>query len=388
MPGLRAERNGVRSAQPPATSYDAAMGSMVVDAFGSRIRVDAADTALNRLRNQWARCVVDDGLPHDGVVRHGPGPAVDTDYPLSTAVTLAAITAQTGRTLMVHACGVADPDSGRVATLVAPSGAGKTTAATTLTAAGLGYVSDETVAIDVEGTVCPYPKPLSRVIEAHRPYRKQQLSPDALGLARPVQRRLVPGPFVLLRRDPERTAPPQIEALDLLDAMLQIIPQTSALPSLPRPLAALANAITAGGGAFALDYAEITDCIELVHGLFRMLDRSNVEVEHLPPPAPLSLSGAPDRDIALGALAPQTTLRRTSYTDAIAQDGRMILLRGPEVCLLDGIGSILWRHCSEFTPLALLQDACVAEAGEHPDAERLVADAVVELVGNAALTAG
>ena len=67
--------------------------------------------------------------------------------------------------------------------LVGPSGTGKTTA-TRLLATRLGYVSDETVSIDPDGTVAPHPKPLSVVA---RPTAgrgdKQQLSPDDLGLA-------------------------------------------------------------------------------------------------------------------------------------------------------------------------------------------------------------
>ncbi|GAB3587959.1 hypothetical protein [Calidifontibacter terrae] len=363
------------------------MGWMVVDAFGSTIRVDVAQGASERLREQWSRCLVDDTRLHDATVRHEPGSALERDYPLSTAVTLAAITAQAGRTLMVHACGVADPTSGRVATLVAASGTGKTTAARTLATAGLGYVSDETVAIDAEGTVRPYPKPLSRVVDPQQPYRKEQLSPDELGLAAPPSGRLVPGPFVLLRRDPLRTAGPTLAPIDLIDGMLDIIPQTSALPSMATPLATLAGVLAAGGGAFALDYAEFSQCTELIRDLLAQSSEIASDVEHLPPSPKLRLSGEPAPLPGEDALLPGVELRRAVYTDAVMRDGRVLTLHGPRVSLLGGIGTILWLASERFTSLSHLRDLCVAEAGDHPDADRLVGAAALELFRNGTLIA-
>ncbi len=365
------------------------MAAMVVDVFGSRIRIECADDAEPRLRTQWSRCVVDSPVEDetDGTVQHHDGDPTDVDYPLSSAVTLAAITAQRGRTLMLHACGVADPRTGTVAALIAASGTGKTTAARTLSAAGLGYVSDETVAIDPDsGSIRAYPKPLSRVVDPALPYRKEQLSPDELGLAPLPQLPLSRGPFVLLRRDPERSEAPVLEEIDLLDGILEIIPQTSALPSMPQPLALLADTIGAGGGPYVLRYAEIAECVDLVRSTFDRPFESHL-YDHFPAPADLALDpGAPRSPDALPeALEPSTRLRRTPYTDAIGVDGRIVALHGSTVSVLDGIGSIVWLHTLTPTTVADLTAQCVAEAGDPPAAADLEATAALELCREGAL---
>ena len=112
-----------------------------------------------------------------------PGPPdteASRDYGLTTQVTMAALKATAGLRINLHAGGVAD-ERHRVLAVVAPSGTGKTTATLAL-AKRLGYVSDETVSIDPDGTVAPHPKPLSVVLDPQRLRDKQQLSPDDLGL--------------------------------------------------------------------------------------------------------------------------------------------------------------------------------------------------------------
>jgi hypothetical protein len=60
--------------------------------------------------------------------------------------------------LLFHAAAVAAGEAGVV--LPGPSGSGKSTLATGLAAAGLGYLSDELVALDLaSGRLVPYPKP-------------------------------------------------------------------------------------------------------------------------------------------------------------------------------------------------------------------------------------
>ena len=67
---------------------------------------------------------------------------------------------EAGNRLLLHG-GPADCD-GRVVVLVGPQGSGKSTLITALVCAGLGYVTEETVVIDVSTrTIAPYPKPIS-----------------------------------------------------------------------------------------------------------------------------------------------------------------------------------------------------------------------------------
>lgn len=79
---------------------------------------------------------------------------------LTQAVTRAAIDAQAGRLVMLHAAGIQDPATGAVVALVGPGGTGKTTLIRAL-GPGRGYITDETVAVTDDHTVLPYPKPLS-----------------------------------------------------------------------------------------------------------------------------------------------------------------------------------------------------------------------------------
>ncbi len=86
---------------------------------------------------------------------------------LSSRATLAGIEARSGELLMLHAAGLADPQSGRVVACVAPSGTGKTTlsraAAGTLlyvTNSGSGNVS--AFAVDpVSGAIAPLGAPVN-----------------------------------------------------------------------------------------------------------------------------------------------------------------------------------------------------------------------------------
>ena len=124
---------------------------------------------------------------------------------LSQQVTLAAIEAARGRAWMLHAAGIATPD-GAVVVLVGPSGRGKTTASRALGTV-YGYVSDETVAIDDDGRVWPYRKPLSVIEDSGA--RRRQLAPSALGLQPLPDAELRVAAVVLLDRDPSSIPRPR-----------------------------------------------------------------------------------------------------------------------------------------------------------------------------------
>lgn len=97
---------------------------------------------------------------------------------LASRLTVAAILANAGGQIMLHACRVASPETGGVVALVAKSGTGKTTAASVL-ARTYGYVKDETVAMksDREVILTPSRCPSSSVLVP-----KLHVGPDELGL--------------------------------------------------------------------------------------------------------------------------------------------------------------------------------------------------------------
>ena len=152
---------------------------------------------------------------------------------LTARVTLEGIESQHGRLWMLHACGLADPASGATIVLVRPSGTGKTTAARIL-GRMFGYVSDETVAIDPDGSIVAYPKPLSLIEGGSQP--KRQRSPRELGLVEAPRQPWLAAVAMLDRRDrggDSAVQAPAVTALRTVDALPALAAQTSALQ---RPL--------------------------------------------------------------------------------------------------------------------------------------------------------
>lgn len=182
---------------------------------------------------------------------------------LSQEVTRRLITAQIGRLLMLHAGAVSHPVTGDSLVFVAPGGTGKTTLARAL-GRHYGYLTDETVGIDSTGRIHPYPKPLSLRVPGGG--HKREASPDDLGLARahpnPRVRRVI-----VLNRPVGHTAGPIVEELSTMDAVEAILPETSSIHRLPRPLRTLADLTEQYGPVLRCSYAEADDLVALAAAL-------------------------------------------------------------------------------------------------------------------------
>lgn len=180
---------------------------------------------------------------------------------LTQSITHAVITDRTGELLMLHAAGVCHPVTGATAVFVAPGNTGKTTLCRTL-GPGRGYITDETVGIRRDGSIDVYAKPLS----VRRPDWtgvKDETAPGAVGLTVPERRPWVAG-IVLLRREGEHAGPPLVEELDLMDAVVALVPESSGFMRTDRPLAWLASVLERTGGARRVTYAEVADLEPLV----------------------------------------------------------------------------------------------------------------------------
>lgn len=169
---------------------------------------------------------------------------------LSPKVTISAIEQRAGQLFMLHACGLADPASGRAVALVAPSGTGKTTATRAL-GPTFGYLSDETVAVDSDGRVVPYPKPLSIKVDGSR--YKQQVALADLGWSRPPMTSIL---HRVLMLDRDGSAEPWLEPVSTVRALALLAPETSFLARLPQPLHHVARILDSRGGLRVLHYAE------------------------------------------------------------------------------------------------------------------------------------
>ena len=228
---------------------------------------DCAGTAVDSLDPVVVDVLLDDDAQIvDAAVREGMLGSVSAAmvlHDLSPRITAEIIGRNAGELLMLHAAGLAEPDSGRAVALVAASGTGKTTATRTL-GRELGYLSDETVAMRPDRVVVPYPKPLS-VLESADSHIKTQLAASTLGLL-PAPRESVLSAVLLLTRDPSAHTV-SVQPIRTVQALAHLAPQISYLARLPRPLHRVAETLDDVGGLQHVTYREAAELRGLVHDL-------------------------------------------------------------------------------------------------------------------------
>ena len=270
---------------PPTTSQPANRPTVLrLAGAGSRVDLELGPKAAglaDALTSTWRRCLAS---PREGTLSGAPAtPSIRIDLTSSDdphlaasspdpgalltattqAVTHALITGGTGRYLMFHAGALAHPRTNRAVVLVAPGGTGKTTLTRTL-GTRYRYLTDETVAIDALGRALPYPKPLSIRTPGHA--HKVETSPGDLGLLTDAG----PAPvskILSLDRDDKLSCGPQVREMDLFDAVMELIPQTSALAALDAGLHRLAGLIEATGGVLRVRYREAETLAPLIADL-------------------------------------------------------------------------------------------------------------------------
>ncbi|VEI02998.1 Uncharacterised protein [Acidipropionibacterium jensenii] len=180
------------------------------------------------------------------------------------AVTRAFIAAQTGRLLMFHAGAVAHPTTNRAVIYVAAGGTGKTTLTQQL-GSMYRYLTDETVGVDDQHRILPYPKPLSIRISG-RPH-KVETSPEDLHLLPATSPASVARIVLLDRSDSYPADHVEVEPTGLFDAIMALTPQTSALSALDAGLHRLAALIDATGSVLTVRYREAASLRPLIANL-------------------------------------------------------------------------------------------------------------------------
>lgn len=245
-----------------------------------RVSGNRADSAVAEIERVWHLCMAPaDGHPAAKVrVTHDEGTPSLTDLDkgvvegsnlpdlmqmLTQAVTRAAIDAQAGRLVMLHAAGIQDPTTGATVALVGPGGTGKTTLIRTL-CPGLGYITDETVAITDDNTVLPYPKPLSVRREPSSPW-KDETDPLHFGALAPSKPAILAGIVILDRKD-GYLGSPTVEPMFTLDAIAALTPETSHLPEMEKPLQRMADLCDSVGSVMRVTYAEAEHLAPLLDG--------------------------------------------------------------------------------------------------------------------------
>jgi energy-coupling factor transporter ATP-binding protein EcfA2 len=356
------------------------LAPLYVRLMGKTIELTVLDEESRaRLAHQWARAVVD--APHEPAVSSvaaTPGDAETEharDYTLTTQLTMAALVATAGERLNLHAGGVAD-EQGRVLAVVGPSGAGKTTA-TRVLAQRLAYLSDETVSITPDGVVSAHPKPLSVLIDPEQLRRKEQLSPDDLGLL-PTPPTGTLARLVVLHRRPGSTG--GLVRLDTITALLELIEQSSSLGQLPDPLRTMLRLMAACGGVWGLEYDEIEDHVDtLVDLLARDLPVLDLATDLPHHPG----SGDPPGDNF-----PADLVVREPWVDAVEIGPDLVVLVEAKAFRLSDLAATVWLELTEARTIDELVVAAQIEHGEHPDASAIVETAVDTLVGLGLVTWG
>ncbi|GAA4287439.1 hypothetical protein GCM10022262_17980 [Georgenia daeguensis] len=329
----------------------------------------AAGHAREELQRHWSRCVLpsSDGAAAVAVDDSDPSRLGTFRYPLTSRLTNRAIENLAGRFVSLHACGLSD-GTGRVLALVGASGSGKTTAALALASDDFGYVTDETVAVDRDGRVVGFPRPLA-VADPESVGGKSQRGPDELGL-RTCPDELTLGAIVLLHRVPERRDPPRLERLSLLDAVTALVPHTSFLTSVDRPLQALAE-LTERCGVFRLTFRDVQDTRDLLRPVLGA-GRPTGAAPWTPSPPPLT-----DDAVAWGLR--DGRVRQVPCTDAVDVGDETLVLLDRRPVRLSGIGRTLWHWARSAPSRAEALDHVVELHGQHPDADRLVGAAITTM---------
>ncbi|WP_062304521.1 arsenate reductase/protein-tyrosine-phosphatase family protein [Demequina subtropica] len=273
----------------PASSHpEPSADAMRLDAFGVRLAVDFAGSGVAPVaaaaRRMWSRCLVPgvDDAPVESAIEVTVDPDAEVIaqarsrgglaysdpahaiHFLTSAITVRAIEQRVGGMVMLHAAGIAAP-TGEVVGFIAPSGTGKTTLARTL-GAHYGYVTDETLAVDPDRGVLPYPKPLS-ILERRVGGLKEEWGPESLDLVPVPGAPLRLARLVLIERDVYADRP-VLEELPLLEGLAHLAEQISFLARLPRKLHTLADLVESVGGVSRLRYREARDVIPLMPRLF------------------------------------------------------------------------------------------------------------------------
>lgn len=334
-----------------------------VSALGLRVRVSfAADTDaafVQRASDAWVDAILSDaGEPDIDVAVPLPGDEDAILERLSVDVTLAALSARRGSMFMFHAAGLAAPD-GRVVAFIGPSGRGKTTLTRTL-AQVYGYVSDETVAIDEDGGVHPYRKPLS-IVRAGRP--KEQVAGSVFGLRPLPEHPLRLAALVVLDRV-DAPGTPSVARVALADALPEMITQMSYLPELERPLQRVAELAEAQGGLLRLTYAEADALLPVVDDIL------NDRIPH---------STAPRFQHCMPSESRSDALFDSELRDAIDDGETVVILRARTATVLAGIGPEVWRALVAGATRDEVVEAVVDRYGMPPGGgpEQIV-DAVIE----------
>lgn len=365
MPGAQGEDESMR--ETTALRIGTGLDAVTVSGLTADERAEVIES--------WARCGVEAVEPPARADAHRDAdtarPWLQWHEDLVFLATSRTIESARGTHLLFHAACLAAPETEAAIVLVAASGTGKTTATRRL-GPHYAYLTDETAMVDpADLSIAPYPKPLS-VLDATATRPKTQRGPDELGLGPTRADATLARVAVLDRvRHPRGAVPARAETMDLVDALRELVPQTSSLSLLPRGLTTLCRVLDSLGGAQRLVYAEADDLRETVDGLLAA------------PAEPLAPAWEPLTEDELAASAGEpaagAVTRRAADDAVLTEDGRLVILEGVRLTVLEGLGPAVWLLLdAPRTPRQIVD--LLAQDGRPPaDAEQRVRAAVAAM---------
>jgi hypothetical protein len=372
-----------------------------VRALTSTVRVELDDTVTlaeqETIAAQWADLAVEAVDDPTHTIRAGVGsPTEESAWSTTVApsaevladqitseVTFAGINRLRGKALMLHAAAIST-DDGRVIGFVGPSGRGKTTASRALGTA-FGYVTDETLAIQPDGVVVPYAKPLSL---GERPGNKRTEAASALGLKPTAADDLRLAALVLLDRRPG-IEQPYVEPVPVTDVVAELVPQSSFLTELEHPLRTLAELVVSTGGVRRVVYSEAESLPMLIDEILSHtgedgqtmltdVDTTERDCDCFNDLLQAQRDGVEKQRID----GPPGTYRRAGHMDALLVDDQLLVLTPGSVTVLEGVGPVVWLAASDSTEDEL-RAAVLRQLPEPPEGVNpavVVATAIHELV--------
>lgn len=402
--------------------------SFKVHSLGSHIRVNFAGGAVNPddvalISQTWSRCVtrsqttssheivvfVDQDEANRIVARRGGARVFSTleecNSILPAIITLTAIENASTNFMLMHAAAVSDVNNGNVIGLIGPSGAGKTTAVRALSSS-FGYVTDETLAVDItNGAVLAYPKPLS-VINSHNPAYKNQLGPDQLGLqTAPAQMRLAQ--LYFLNRNPQHIGKPLVSEVSLKEAVSLLLPQLSYLARRTKPMHDLLKLVRYGSGIRKLTYSSAEDLSDYVGEQFRLLaettvrfptgSKEKVQLRHWQEEhdemstdniASLEVPTSPVESDSFLQVPSSYVVKSSPLVDPVNLDGQVLVMIGGLVTVIQGMGVDVLELSQQQIAFVDLAEQLELRHGapESGNVHRFVAEMVIQLAGIGALT--
>ena len=242
-------------------------------------------------------------------------------------------------------------------------------------------MTDETLAVRVDGSVVAYPKPLSI---GSWPGVKVTEPASSLGLRGAPADSLRLAAIVLLDRRPD-VEQPFVESVPIIEALSELVPQTSHLRALERPLRTLLDAILATGGVRRVIYSEASSLPPIIEDVLREIDNDApvlMDVARMSQRDCNCFSRAVERRSDRSPEEQAGGYWRATYVDALLVDDSLIMLVSGRVVVLTGVGPTLWLAADGLTEEEF-QEIALRELPDPPpgvDVASVISDAVQGMV--------